>query len=172
VAKAIAKLLFDSRAIGLTFHLTVHPDHLPKAQELLRVARSWAAEKLGEAPPPARFLPLQALARLPEAARPVVPGFLLSYFGEDRCFRRDNVERLLGPYVPDWEEILPQLLDYAECRGFLRRRDRTAREHVLYRLENRRLPVRKNEPAAEGGELRLAGMEPYREIGAATIGAA
>jgi len=172
VAKTIAKLLFDPRAIGLTFHLTVQPDHLPKAQELLRVARSWAAERLGETPPIARFLPLEALARLPEAERPAVPGFLLSYFGEDRRFHRDNVERLLGPYVPDWEEILPRLLDYAECRGFLRRSDRTVREQVLYRLENRGLPVRKNEPAAEGGELRLAGMESYREIGAVTVGAA
>jgi long-chain acyl-CoA synthetase len=172
VAKTIAKLLFDPRAIGLTFHLTVHPDHLPQAQELLRVARNWAAENLGETPPPARFLPLEALARLPEAARPAVPGFLLSYFGEDRRFRRDNVERLLGPYIPDWEEILPRLLDYAEDRGFLRHSDRTVREQVLYRLESHRLPVRKNETAVEGCELGLAGMEPYREIGAVTVGAA
>jgi long-chain acyl-CoA synthetase len=172
VAKSITELLFDPRAIGLTFHLTVHPDHLPQAQDVLHAARSWAAEKLGETPPPARFLPLQSLSRLPEAARPAVPGFLLSYFGEDRRFRRDNVELLLGPYVPAWGKILPRLLDYAERRGFLRRSDRTDREQVLYRVESRRMPIRINARAAAGGELRLAELEPNREIGAVTVGAA
>jgi long-chain acyl-CoA synthetase len=141
VANSIAKLLFDPRAIGLTFHLTVHSDHLPQARELLRAARSWAADNLGDAPPPARFLPLQRLASLPEAERPAVPGFLLSYFGEDRRFRRDNVDRLLGPYVPDWEEILPRLFDYAAHRGFFQRSGRRVHQQVLYHVQSRGLPV-------------------------------
>ncbi len=167
VAGAIARLLFDSRATGLTFHLTVGPDQLPQARELLRAARDWAADKLGEAPPPARFIPLQALARLPGAAKLPVPSFLLSYFSEDRRFRRDNVERLLGPYLPDWEAILPRLLDYAVSRGFLHRSGRTVHEQVLFRLQSRRLPVRVHDLAADGSRRTRGGAELAREIASA-----
>jgi long-chain acyl-CoA synthetase len=167
VAGAVARLLFDARAVGLTFHLTVDPDHLPQARELLRTARSWAAEELGEAPPAARFIPLQALARLPGAAKLPVPAFLLSYFNEDRRFRRDNVERLLGPYVPDWKLILPRLLDYAVHQGFLHRSGRTVHEQVLFRLQSRRLPVRVHDLAADGRERPRGGEELAREIAAA-----
>jgi long-chain acyl-CoA synthetase len=167
VASAIARLLFDPRATGLTFHLTVDPDHLPRAQELLQAARSWAVEGLGEKLPPARFIPLQALARLPGAAKLPVPSFLLSYFSEDRRFRRDNVERLLGPYVPDWEAILPRLLDYAVSRGFLHRSGRTVHEQVLFRLQSRRLPVRVHDLSADGSQRMRGGAELAREIAAA-----
>jgi long-chain acyl-CoA synthetase len=167
VAGVIARLLFDRRAAGLTFHLTVDPDHLPQARELLRAARDWAAEELGEAPPAALFIPMQALARLPGAAKLPVPAFLLSYFNEDRRFRRDNVERLLGPYVPDWQAILPRLLDYAVQRGFLHRSGRTVHEQVLYRLQSRRLPVRVHDLAADGTERPRGGTELAREIAAA-----
>jgi long-chain acyl-CoA synthetase len=167
VAGAIARLLFDPRAAGLTFHLTVDPEHLPQARELLRAARNWAAEELDEAPPSARFIPLQALSRLPGAAKLPVPSFLLSYFSEDRRFRRDNVERLLGPYVPDWEAILPRLLSYAVNRGFLHRSGRTVHEQVLCRLQSRLLPVRVHDLAADGSERSRGGEELVREIGTA-----
>ena len=48
VAGAIVRLAFDRRAIGLTFHLTVDPAHLPQAREVLRAARNWAAMYLKE----------------------------------------------------------------------------------------------------------------------------
>jgi long-chain acyl-CoA synthetase len=168
VAGAIARLAFDPRAVGLTFHLTVDPDLLPKAQWLLGAARKWAAGGIGETPPAARFIPMQALARLPGAAKLPVPSFLLSYFSEDRRFRRDNVERLLGSYVPDWEAILPRLLDYAVQKGFLHRSGRTVHEQVLTRLQSRRLPVRVHDLAADGSERPRGGAELAREIGAAT----
>jgi long-chain acyl-CoA synthetase len=141
VAETIVRLLFDPRAAGLTFHLTVCPDHLPRAQGLLLSAREWAAGNLGEAPPKARFLPLRALVRQPEAERLAVPAFLLSYFGEDRRFRRDNVERLAGPYIPDWEAILPRLLDYALRRGFIRGSRRAVHEQLVYPMESPQPPV-------------------------------
>jgi long-chain acyl-CoA synthetase len=167
VAGAIARLAFDPRATGLTFHLTVDPDHLPQARWLLQAARSWAAEELGQAPPAARFIPMQALARLPGAAKVAVPSFLLSYFSEDRRFRRDNVERLLGSYAPDWQAILPRLFDYAVQKGFLHRSGRTVHEQVLYRLQSRRLPVRVHDLAADGSERPRGGAELAREIAAA-----
>ncbi len=169
VASSIVRLLFDRRATGLTFHLTVDPDRLPRARELLRAVRDWAAEGLGEAPQPARFIPLQALARLPgaKAAKLPMPAFLLSYFSENRRFRRDNVERLLGPYLPDWQAILPRLLDYAVSRGFLHRTGRTVHEQVLFRLQSRRLPVRVHDLAADGSQRARGGAELAREIAAA-----
>jgi long-chain acyl-CoA synthetase len=167
VATAITRLAFDRRAIGLTFHLTVDPAHLPQAREMLRDARSWAAEVLGEAPPRARFVPMRALSRLPGAARLPVPAFLLSYFREDRRFRRDNVERLLGPYAPDWQVILPRLLDYAVSRGFLHHSGRTVHEQVVQRLHSRRLPVRVHDLAADGSERPRGGSELVQEIAAA-----
>jgi long-chain acyl-CoA synthetase len=96
-----------------------------------------------------------------------VPAFLLSYFNEDRRFRRDNVERLLGPYVPDWKVILPRLLDYAVQKGFLHRSGRTVHEQVLFRLQSRRLPVRVHDLAADGSERARGGVELAQEIAAA-----
>ncbi|MDP3177342.1 MAG: SDR family oxidoreductase, partial [Spirochaetaceae bacterium] len=119
VADAVARLAFDERAAGLTFHLTVAPENLPTARHLLERARSWAETDLGLRLPPARFIPMERLAQLPGAERIGLPSFLMSYFSENRRFRRDNVERLLGPYAPDWEVIIPRLLAYAADRGFL-----------------------------------------------------
>jgi len=164
VAGAIANLLFDPRATGLTFHLTVDPDRLPQARELLHAARNWAAENLGDAPSPARFVPMKALTRIPGMSKLPVPSFLLAYFSEDRRFRRDNIERLLGPYVPDWKEILPRLMDYAVSRGFLHRSGRTVNEQVLYRLQSRRLPVRVHDLAADGSERMRNGADLSHEI--------
>lgn len=126
VAAAIARLTFDPRAEGLTFHLTVAQEHQPRSRDLLESARSWSAARLGSAPAPARFVRLRAPADRRIADRLGLPACLLSYFGERRSYRRDNVERLLGPYAPDWQAIVPRLLDYAARRGFLRRSDRTA----------------------------------------------
>ena len=47
VAQAVARLAFDPRALGLTFHLTVGAEHLPQVRQLLETARQWAADHLG-----------------------------------------------------------------------------------------------------------------------------
>jgi long-chain acyl-CoA synthetase len=164
VAGAIARLTFDRRAAGLTFHLTVAPERLPRTRELLESARTWAGEKLGDAPPRARFVPLQRLAGQMSAGRLGVPASLLSYFGENRSYRRVNVERLLGPYAPEWEGILPRLFDYAARRGFLRRTGRTVHEQVVQRLQSRRLPVRVHDIAQDGSSRLRSGDEMVREI--------
>jgi len=164
VAGAIARLAFDPRAAGLTFHLTVAQEHLPRTRELLDSARTWAADKLGEAPPRARFVPLQRLAGRMSAGKLGVPASLLSYFSESRSYRRDNVERLLGRYVPDWEGILPRLFDYAARRGFLRRTGRTAHEQVVQRLQSRRLPIRVHDIAPDGSSRQRGGAEMIQEI--------
>jgi long-chain acyl-CoA synthetase len=164
VAGAITRLAFDGRAAGLTFHLTVAPEHLPRTREMLDSARTWATEKLGDAPPRARFIPFERLAGQIGAGRLGVPASLLSYFGENRTYRRDNVERLLGPYAPEWQVIMPRLFDYAARRGFLRRTGRTVHEQVVQRLQSRRLPVRVHDIARDGSSRPRSGAEMVREI--------
>ena len=163
VAGAITRLAFDPRAVGLTFHLTVAPEHLPTAKELIEAARSWAETELGVRLPAPHFIPAERLGRLPGAARLGLPSFLLPYFSENRRFRTDNAERLLGPYAPDWSAIIPRLLRYAADRGFLNRTERTVHEQVLARLQSERLPVTVHDAA--DGEIRTrSGAEMSREI--------
>jgi long-chain acyl-CoA synthetase len=167
VADAVARLAFDPRAAGQTFHLTVKSEHLPTARELLEAARGWAETELGVRLPAPRFIPAERLARLPGAARLGLPGFLLSYFSENRRFRTDNAERLLGPYAPDWTSIIPNLLRYAADRGFLHRTERTVHEQVLARLQSERLAVRVHD-AVDGTIRTRSGSEVSREIVEAT----
>jgi long-chain acyl-CoA synthetase len=115
-------------------------------------------------------MPLPALAGRAIAGRWGVPASLLSYFSESRRYRRDNVERLLGPYVPDWEAILPQLLEYAASRGFLRRSGRTVHEQFVQRLQSKNLPIRIHD-MSEGIRIRpRSGVEMCNEIRMAAEG--
>jgi long-chain acyl-CoA synthetase len=164
VAQAIARLAFDERAAGQAFHLTVAREHLPRTRDLLDCARTWASENLDDAPPRARFVPLERLAGQNGMARLGVPASLLSYFSEDRTYRRDNVERLLGSYAPDWGVILPRLFDYAVRRGFLRRSGRTVHEQVVVRLQSRRLPIRVHDISMDGTCRPRSGGEMVAEI--------
>jgi long-chain acyl-CoA synthetase len=164
VAGAIATLTFDQRAAGLTFHLTVARELLPRTKELLDSARTWAAESLGLALPSPRFLPIQKLAGQKIAGRLGLPISLLPYFDEDRSYLRDNVDRLMGPYAPDWDAILPRLFDYAARRGFLRSSGQTVHEQLIRRLRSSRLPLRIHDIAQGGDFRRRSGPEMIREI--------
>ena len=66
---------------------------------------------------------------------------LLPYFNERLDFRRDNVDRLLGPYTLDWHEFLPQLLSYAVDAGFMHRSERTVHEQIMYRMGSKNRPI-------------------------------
>jgi long-chain acyl-CoA synthetase len=167
VAHAIAALSFDRRAVGRTFHLTVTQERLPRTRDLLGFARSWAAESLGKAPPCARFVPLNASVAGPIAKRLGVPGSLLSYFSERRTYRRDNVDSLLGPYAPDWQAILPKLLEYAVQRGFLHCSGRTVHEQLVHRLQSKKLPLRIHDLAEGKSSRPRSGADMCREIGEA-----
>jgi long-chain acyl-CoA synthetase len=163
VADAITRLAFDPGAVGLTFHLTVAPEHLPTAKELIKAARRWAEAELGVRLPAPHFIPADRLGRLPGAARLGIPGCLLSYFKENRRFRTDNAERLLGPCAPGWGAIIPRLLRYAVERGFLDRTERTVHEQILHRLQSKRFPLAVHDTA--DGEVRSrSGAEMSREI--------
>jgi len=167
VAEAISRLMFLPAAAGLNFHLVGPPELRPVAAEALAVTRLWARRHLGVRLPGVVFLPLpralvvrdRSRSRVPENGRlgPLVD--LLPYFFEDRLFRVDNVERLLGRYEPDWWKILPRMLEYAVSRGFLHATDRTVHEQALVRMASRSRPVEYIDIMAHGAE-----KHPGRDI--------
>jgi long-chain acyl-CoA synthetase len=168
VAEAVARLTFDSRAEGKTFHLTVPPRLLPTAKELLQGVREWAAGALGVRlrPPLMVQIPPAALDRKILRA---VPKALLSYFSEDRQFQTSNTESLLGPCTMDWKAVLPKLLSYAAARGFLHASGRTAHEQVVFRLQSTSRPVRFHEITSRGVS-NLSGTKVREEILRAAAG--
>ncbi len=144
VADAISRLLFDQRAQGRTFHLTVPTRLLPTARELLESVREWALTELSVKLSRPVMAPIPAGAFDTKLLR-VIPRALISYFNEDRQFQTANTEALLGPCSMDWKLVLPRLLSYAAAKGFLHASGRTAAEQMLFRLESKTRPVRFHE---------------------------
>lgn len=145
VADAIARLCFEPGAAGLNLHLTAPEAALPTAGELIDFVRKWASEHLRVTLPRPLFLPVPwletwARQRARDGGLGAI-GALLPYLDEQRRFRRENTDRLLGPYPLAWRDFMPRLLEYAVSRGFMHRSERTVHEQVLYRLEGRGPPV-------------------------------
>jgi long-chain acyl-CoA synthetase len=149
VADAIVRLTLEPEAAGLDFHLTAPYSTLPQAAELVEFVRGWARDQLGLRLPSLIYVPLP-LPRgryRPDRRPPRDEGMLASlltllpYFNERLEFRRDNVDRLLGPYTLDWRTFLPRLLTYAVAAGFMHRSDRTVHEQILYRLASKNRPI-------------------------------
>lgn len=142
VADAICQLTLDPRAEGMTFHVVGDHESLPTVREMVGLMRAWARENLKFDPPRPVYLP-PALTRALRGRGPMRDLRVVApYLQEQREFRRDNMDRLLGPYPVDWRSLLPTLLSYATYVGFLHRSDRTVHEQVLFRLNGRRRPVR------------------------------
>jgi len=159
VADAVARLTFDPRAQGVTFHLTAPHSTLPTAAELIAAVREWARERLGVRLPPPLFLPLPRwLLRAGQGLRGIAA--LAPYFQEQRQFRRDNTDRLLGPYPIRWRELVPPLLSYAARQGFLHRSERTVHEQILFRLQSRSRPVTYHDVA--GGQITARSAQEVR----------
>jgi long-chain acyl-CoA synthetase len=152
VAKAIVQLTFDPRAESKNFHLVAPKEALPTIEELLDSVQAWAKTNLGlKLPKPIyistsasttkRFLKLQRTLKL---GNPRISDALISlapYFSENKQFKRDNIDELLGPYLIDWKKMLPPLLEYATYHSFFHRSDRTVHEQVMFRLESKSHPV-------------------------------
>jgi long-chain acyl-CoA synthetase len=139
VADAIVRLLHDPRAESATVHLTAPKEALPTAAELVRAVRSWARTELGMRLPRPILVPVPRLPWPRRAADRL--DALRPYLRDRHTFRRDQSDRLLGPYEPRWETYLPNLLRFAVDRGFLHRSERTVHEQAMFRLRSRRLPV-------------------------------
>jgi len=151
VAKAVAKLTFEPKAQGKSFHLVAPNDSLPRLDELIDFVRKWAKKELARKLNSPVYLPMsassmKAVLRIQRAitGNRKVSGALISlspYFSENRVFLRDNVDILLGPYDFKWQEILPKLLEFAVYNSFFHRSDRTVHEQVVFRLESKSYPV-------------------------------
>jgi long-chain acyl-CoA synthetase len=155
VADAIAKLTFDERSVGFTLHLTAPDEEAPTAGELVDAVRTWAAQNMGLRLPKVRFIPistgtLRSGLKLQSAVKPQDRNVgailtLAPYFSQKQSFSRQNTDRLLGAYTPNWQQYLPNLLQYAVYYSFFHRSERTVHEQILFRLENKAKPVRYHE---------------------------
>lgn len=147
VSEAIARLAFDPRAEGLTFHLTLPAEALPTVREMIQFTRQWAAEHLSVRLPAPVFLPvsirrfqwLEQFFDEKNATRSLLS--LASYFEEDRVYLRDNLDRLTGTFQGNWREFFPRLLEYAADHGFMHRSERTVHEQAYFRLSGKSRPV-------------------------------
>jgi long-chain acyl-CoA synthetase len=180
VADAVVRLTFDRRAEGLNFHLTAPSSSLPTVKQMMHLVREWAETHLGMKLPRPLFIPLPLhLAKAGPRDRKAIEGedrrtagaleLLAPYFKEDRIFRRDNTDRLLGPYVLKWQSVLPTLLQYAVYHGFLHRSERTIHEQVLFRLESKSRPVTYHD-IVDGKAIIRSAAEVHREM-LAVVGA-
>ena len=174
VADAIVRLTLAPEAAGLNFHLTAPYATLPQIGELVAFGRAWAREQLGLRLPRPVFLPLPLPRGRydPERPAPREEGMLASlrtllpYFNEHLEFRRDNVDRLLGPYPLDWRVFLPHLLAYAVDAGFMHRSERTVHEQILYRLGSTNRPITYHDIGGSGIVTR-SGQEVRQDVLAA-----
>ncbi|MDD1750665.1 MAG: SDR family oxidoreductase, partial [Methanothrix sp.] len=152
VAEAVAKLTFDPKAVGLTFHLVAPHQSLLTLGELLGFVSKWATTELGVKLPRPICIPMSTssmkavlkLQRVFQRRNRRISDALIAlapYFSENRQFQRINTDGLLGAYNPQWKEILPHLFEYAVYNSFLHRSDRTVHEQALFRLESRSYPV-------------------------------
>lgn len=147
VAEAVSKLTFEPDAEGMTFHLTLPEETLPTVREMIQFTRDWAYERLQVRLPSPVFLPVRVsrfkwLGRfLPEKSTVRSLLSLASYFEEDRVYRRDKLDRLLGMYQGNWRDFFPHILTYAVEHGFLHRTERTVHEQAYFRLSGKSRPV-------------------------------
>lgn len=177
VAKAVAKLTFEPKAAGKTFHAVAPYEALPKLGEIMDFVRNWAETELGckLAKPvfllmsPSQIKTVIKLQRAFAGDRKVSDALLqLSpYFSENRRFSRANLDALLGPYDFNWREVMPKLLGYAVYNSFFHRSDRTVHEQVLFRLESKRYPITYYD-IVEGKTVRKTAQEMRRDILLAT----
>ncbi len=177
VAKVIAKLTFEPKAEGLTFHVLAPHDSLPQIGDLLDFVQKWAKTELNCKLPNPVFLPLSAgsmktalkLQRAFTGDRRVSDALisLSPYFSENRQFKRDNLDKLIGTYDFDWRQVMPKLLEYAVYTSFFHRSDRTVHEQVLFRLESKRYPITYYD-IVEGKVVKKTAQEMREEILAAT----
>lgn len=152
IADVIIRLTFDSRAEGLTFHLTAPYDSLPSVGELIKFVRNWALKNLDYKIPRPIFAPIlvpliKKISNTKFISNPSTRAMLKTisalepYFHEDRRFSLKNTEKLVGKYNLDWHDFLPNILQFAVYMGFFHRSERTVHEQILFRLKSRSRPV-------------------------------
>ncbi len=177
VAKAVVQLTFEPKAAGQTFHVVSPYESLPRLGDLMDFVQNWAKTELACTLPTPICLPMSAssmktLLKLQRAftGNHKVSDALIAlspYFSENRRFSRENLDCLLGPYDFKWQEILPNLLDYAVYNSFMHRFSHTVFEQVLFRLESKSYPVTYFD-LIEGKAVKKSALEMHQDILALT----
>lgn len=177
VAHAVATLTFEPAAEGVTFHVVAPHESLPTLGELLHFVQAWAKTELACKLPRPVYVPvphslMTTLFKLQKVftGDPRVADALISlapYFSENRHFRRDNVDALLGAYSMNWREIMPHLLNYAVYNSFFHRSDRSVHEQALFRLDSKSYPVTYYD-IIDGNTIQKTAAEMRKDILAAT----
>jgi long-chain acyl-CoA synthetase len=177
VAKVIAKLTFEPKAEGLTLHVLAPNDSQPNIGDVIGFVQKWAKTELNTKLASPVFLPMSTgsmktalkLQRSFTGDRRASDALisLSPYFSENRQFKRDNLDKLMGTYDFKWQEVMPKLLEYAVYNSFFHRSDRTVHEQVLFRLESKSHPVTYYD-LIEGKAVKKTGREMRQEILAAT----
>jgi long-chain acyl-CoA synthetase len=149
VADAICSLTFNTKTDGKTFHLTAPPHCLPTVKQLVDLVHKWSVKNLDQKLTKPVFLPISSIL-------PIIQKLFLNenrglgktikeltpYLNEKREFATNNTEEFMGRYKLQWENYLPNLLEYAIYNGFFHRSTRTVYEQVLFRLKSISWPVK------------------------------
>lgn len=152
VADAVVKLTFDKRAADKTFHLTAPKESLPTVKELIQFVKVWSQENLNlKLNNPMYMSPGSSIiqkfasishlfgkrtSRLLETMATLSP-----YFNENRDYKRNNTDELIGPYTHKWQDLMPKILEFAVYYGFFHRSNRTVHEQTIFRLKSSSKPV-------------------------------
>lgn len=152
VADMVVKLTFDDRANGLNFHVTPPLEKAPTASELFQFVRAWAKQNMGLDMPKVIFAPslgkttasyLSLMSHFSSSAKKSKSAFetLTPYFCQNKDFKRENTDRLMGKYNLNWEDFTGNLLQYGVRYSFFHRSERTVHEQILFRLQSETKPV-------------------------------
>jgi long-chain acyl-CoA synthetase len=147
VTDAVCSITLNEQSEGKTFHLTAPDQSNPTVHELVSFVRKWSAQNLGLKLPNPLFLPLYSVLPVAEKFLDGEKGIgrvlheLKPYMKEERVFDTKNTALFMGKYNLDWNEYLPQLLNYASYYGFFHRSTRTVHEQIIYRLNSKSLSV-------------------------------
>jgi len=152
VADMVVKLTFDDRANGLNFHVTPPLEKAPTASELFQFVRAWAKQNMGLDMPKVIFAPslgkttasyLSLMSHFSSSAKKSKSALetLTPYFSQNKDFKRENTDRLMGKYNLNWEDFTGNLLQYGVRYSFFHRSERTVHEQILFRLQSETKPV-------------------------------
>lgn len=159
VAKAAVELLFNEKAIGKTFHLTLPHEQLPQAGQLIEAVLQWAEQNLNIRLKLPLCIPIPALSKVADlfsSDGTRKRGFLsnllalMPYFYDNHQFDRTNTDQLTTSPEGNWKEWLPAMLSFACRHNFMQLTSRTIFEQAMIRRASKHYPITYYNISAQG----------------------
>lgn len=150
VAKTSVELLFNGKAIGKTFHLTLPHEQLPQAGQLIEAVLQWAEQNLNIRLKQPLCIPVPALSKVADlfsSNGTRKRGFLsnllalMPYFYDNHRFDRTNTDQLTTSPEGNWKEWLPAMLSFACRHNFMQLTSRTIFEQAMIRRASKHYPI-------------------------------